>query len=72
MTVTSESAAFVATFSGAAEGEVIAKWGVRDFPRNLADDLAADPVDLATHVAVKKRIQAQGFCLILGAVLILL
>lgn len=54
------------------EGEVIAKWGVRDFPRNLADDLAADPVDLATHVAVRKRIQAQGFCLILGAVLILL
>ena len=54
------------------EGELIAKWGVRDFPKNLAEDLSADPVDLATRVAVKKRIQAQGFCLILCAVLILL
>ena len=54
------------------KGELIAKWGVRDFPRDLAEDLAADPVDLSTHVSVKRRIQAQGFCLILGAALILL
>ena len=53
-------------------GELVAKWGVRDFPKDLVEDLAADPVDLSTHVSVKKRIQAQGFCLILGAVLILL
>lgn len=53
-------------------GELVAKWGVRDFPGNPAEDLAADPVDLSTHVSVKRRIQAQGFCLILGAVLILL
>ena len=54
------------------KGELIAKWGVRDFPGNLAEDLTADPVDLSTRVSVKRRIQAQGFCLILGAVLILL
>ena len=53
-------------------GELVAKWGVRDFPGNPAEDLAADPVDLSTHVSVKRRIQAQGFCLILGAALILL
>lgn len=54
------------------KGEVIAKWGVRDFPRHVGEDLAADPVDLSTRVSVKRRIQAQGFCLILGAMLILL
>lgn len=54
------------------EGELIAKWGVRDFPGRLSEDLAADPVDLSTRAAIRKRIQAQGFCLILGAVLILL
>lgn len=53
-------------------GEVIAKWGVRDFPRHVAEDLAADPVDLSTHVSVRRRIQSQGFCLVLGVVLILL
>lgn len=54
------------------KGEVIAKWGVRDFPRHVDEDLAADPVDLSTRVSVKRRIQSQGFCLILGAMLILL
>ena len=54
------------------KGEVVVKWGIRDFPKHLADDLAADPVDLSTRVSVKRRIQSQGFCLILGAVLILL
>lgn len=54
------------------DGELVAKWGVRDFPKNPADELAADPVDLSTHFTVKRRIQAQGFCLYLGAILILL
>ena len=53
-------------------GELIAKWGVRDFPKNPSEDLRADTVDLSTHISAKKRIQAQGFCLFLGAVLILL
>ncbi len=54
------------------EGELVAKWGVRDFPKHLSDVLADDPVDLSTHVAARKRILAQGFCVYLGAVLILL
>ena len=54
------------------DGELIAKWGVRDFPKHPAEDLKADTVDLSTHISAKKRIQAQGFCLFLGAVLILL
>jgi uncharacterized membrane protein YphA (DoxX/SURF4 family) len=54
------------------KGELIGKWGKRDFPKNISESLAADPVDLATSLSVKKRIQAQGFCLYLGAVLILL
>lgn len=54
------------------EGEIIAKWGIRDFPRHLADDLTEDPVVLSSHTAAQKRILAQGFCLSLGAILILL
>jgi uncharacterized membrane protein YphA (DoxX/SURF4 family) len=54
------------------DGELIAKWGVRDFPKDIQTKLEADPVDLSTHESTKKRIQSQGFCLYLGAVLILL
>ncbi len=54
------------------EGELIAKWGRRQFPADIRAILQADPVDVSTHQSVKNRIQAQGFCVILGAVLILL
>ncbi|MBR1569278.1 MAG: DoxX family protein [Bacteroidales bacterium] len=54
------------------KGELIAKWGRRDFPKDIKSSLADDPVDLATHLSVRKSIQVQGFCLYLGAILILL
>ena len=54
------------------EGELIAKWGRRQFPADIHAVLAADPVDVSTRQSVKNRIQAQAFCVILGAVLILL
>ena len=54
------------------DGELIAKWGVRDFPKHPEEDFTADPVDLSTHISAKKHILSQGFCLYLGAVLILL
>jgi len=54
-------------------GELVAKWGIRDFPKeDLTAEFLADPVDLTTHHTAKKRIQAQGFCLYLGAILIFL
>ena len=54
------------------EGELIDKWASRDFPKDLAGELAADPVDLSTNRIIKRRIQAQGFGLYLAAILMLL
>ncbi len=54
------------------EGELIDKWASRGFPKDLAAELAADPVDLSTNRIIRRRIQAQGFCLYLAAVLMLL
>lgn len=52
------------------EGELLAKWGVRDFPKDIHATLTEDPVVLSSHFTTKRRIQAQGFCLYLGAILI--
>ena len=54
------------------EGELIDKWASRGFPKDLSGELAAEPVDLSTNRIIKRRIQAQGFCLYLAAVLMLL
>lgn len=54
------------------EGELIDKWASRGFPKELSQELAADPVDLSTNRIIRRRIQAQGFCLYLAAVLMLL
>lgn len=54
-----------------AEGELIAKWHANGFPENLQAALQADPVDLSTHNILRRRIQAQGFCLYLAALLVL-
>jgi len=54
------------------DGELVAKWTARAFPEDLSGALASDPVELSTHLILKRRIQAQGFCLYLAAALILL
>ena len=55
-----------------ADGELVAKWHARAFPKDLQAALQVDPVDLSTRNILKRRIQAQGFCLYLAAILILL
>lgn len=54
------------------DGELVAKWTARAFPEDPSGALASDPVELSTHLILKRRIQAQGFCLYLAAALILL
>ena len=54
-----------------AEGELIAKWPSRAFPKDLQATLQSDPVDISTRNILRRRIQAQGFCLYLAALLIL-
>lgn len=55
-----------------AEGELVNKWDVRQFPEDLAWQLSVDPVDLSTRYILKRRIRAQGFCLYLAAALMLI
>lgn len=54
------------------EGELIAKWSRAGFPKDIRSVLEADPIDISTHLTVENRILAQSYCVILGAVLILL
>lgn len=53
-------------------GELIHKWSVRQFPDDLVADIASDPDALATRHVTRRRIIAQGFCVGMLAILILL
>ena len=53
-------------------GELIHKWGVRQFPEDLIGDIAGDPDALSTHHVTRRRVTAQGFCVALAAILVLL
>ena len=55
-------------------GELIAKWSPKDVPEGekLGKFLQRDPVDASTDFTVKRRIKAQGFCVYLLALLMLL
>lgn len=52
-------------------GELIHKWSARHFPSDLAKDVADDPIALSTRHITRRRITAQGFCVALAAILIL-
>ena len=52
-------------------GELIHKWSARHFPANLSDDVADDPIALSTRHITRRRITAQGFCVALAAILML-
>lgn len=54
------------------DGELVCKWTSAHFPENLAEQLAEDPLTLASRHLVHRRLAAQGFCVALGAVLLLL
>lgn len=53
------------------EGEIIGKWHQREFPASFSSLLKQDPVDLSSNLILKRRLKAQGFCLYLAALLIL-
>lgn len=53
------------------EGEIICKWPSRKVPDNLRPTFDDDPVNLSTWLLGRNRIKAQGFCLYLAALLIL-
>ena len=53
-------------------GELIHKWSVRQFPDDLVADINGDPDVLATRHVTRRRVTAQGFCVALLAILVLL
>ena len=53
-------------------GELMHKWSVRQFPNDLAEDIAGDPDALSTRHVTRRRITAQGFCVVMLAILVLL
>ena len=53
------------------EGELIEKWGQKDFPQDMEWHFAADPVERNSRFILKRRLKAQGFCLYLAALLLL-
>lgn len=54
------------------EGELVHKWPSADFPESIQDTLAEEPVALSTYHIVRRRLKAQGFCVYLAALLLLL
>lgn len=53
------------------EGELIEKWGQKDFPQDMEWHFSADPVERNSRFILKRRLKAQGFCLYLAALLLL-
>ena len=54
------------------DGELMHKWGVRQFPDNLLADIDGDPDALSTRHVTRRRVTAQGFCVVMLAILMLL
>ena len=54
------------------KGELVRKWTPRGFPEDPSPVLFADPLDTGTDYVQSGRIRAQGFCLYLAALLLLL
>ena len=54
------------------DGEVIHKWSAPHVPDSLREDIAEDPLALSTRHVTRRRLTAQGFCVGLLAILLLL
>ena len=54
------------------QGEVVHKWSANHFPDSFAEDVADDPVAFSTRHVTRRRLTAQGYCVALLAVLLLL
>ncbi len=54
-------------------GELVTKWAPCDAPKTdgMGAMIWSDPIDVSTQHVIKRRIRAQGFCLYLAALLIL-
>ena len=53
-------------------GEVVHKWSARHFPGTFSEDIADDPVALSNRHVTRRRLTAQGFCVGLLAIFLLL
>ncbi|MBR5404519.1 MAG: DoxX family protein [Bacteroidales bacterium] len=53
------------------QGEIILKWSSKDAPQDFGPAFRDDPVNLSTWMLSHSRLKAQGFCLYLAALLIL-
>ena len=53
------------------EGEIIMKWTSKDSPSDYSSIFRQNPVNLSTWILSRNRLKAQGFCLYLAALLIL-
>lgn len=53
------------------DGELIHKWSVRQFPDELVADVDGDPDALSTRHVTRRRVTAQGFCVVMAAILML-
>ena len=54
------------------DGELVNKWDARHVPDNLEADFRTDPVTLSSRSIVNRRLKAQGYCVLLAAVLLLI
>ena len=53
------------------EGEIILKWSSKDTPSDFGPAFRDDAVNLSTWMLSHARLKAQGFCLYLAALLVL-
>jgi hypothetical protein len=53
-------------------GELVHKWSARHFPGTFMEDVADDPVVVSTRHVTRRRLKAQGFCVALLAIFVLL
>ncbi len=54
------------------DGELMHKWSAGHFPENLVSDVNGDPDAFSTRYVTRRRVTAQGFCVALAAILMLL
>ena len=54
------------------QGELVHKWAPGQFPENLQAAIDEDPVALSTRYVTRRRLTAQGYCVALLAIFLLL
>lgn len=53
------------------EGELVHKWASAHFPADIDAAVQDDPVALSSHYVARRRLVAQGFCVVLAAIFLL-